>query len=267
MSDYSRLVPTFCDRRAFLWSVLPFACRARAREAPPISRVTEAKRYFLKTLRSTGRSEICKIRAITNAILKKIEWLLFPIDVGGSRDDGTENLGIIFERLALREAMFTRPSNPSCYSEMHGVDFVRNLLLGPFMRDEALALKMYKQHWLAVERAANRASKRDGELGGENVLSSMLEAYLSANVTEAQRKRREKSSYYQSDISKMIGGKLYADFRDYVSSTDSSLSGEQLLLRVKAFALKHFSRDGDDSTRNEQTVVREEIRMPAIAES
>eukprot|EP00939_MAST-03C_sp_MAST-3C-sp1_P003852 g3852.t1 len=257
-ATWCRLVPTICDRVSYLRAIVP---RARAkkilgnemacpREGFDLDRLVRAKRFFVQRLKTTGKDVEGNLRAVIHAILYKIEWLLFPIDVGTKKDsdDGTENLGVIFERLALREAMFTRPSNQSMYAKMAGVDFVRNLLLGGFSGSETLALKMYKMHWLPIEREASAIGRARGDACGAMALEEMIAAYLEANhrnttsaVAAADddgggggrddehdkegsnadmtatavpgRDAKKTSSPYHSHISKMIGGELYADFR------------------------------------------------------
>jgi len=244
-----RLVPTICDRDSYLRAILPGHLEVFQDQDHILSfgtnRLEQAKRFFVKTLQNTGRVTESKIGAVVNAIMAKVRWLLFPIEVGG-REDGTEDLGVIFERLALREAMFTRPMNKSCYAEMASCDFVRNLLLGGFSGNEALALKMY-EHWLIVERKANVIGRGQGE----DILEDMLVAYLEVNRTAIQSAEGTvnktstsgsgvSSATFHSHTSKMIGGDLYADFRQYVAS--SSLDAKTLLFKVKTSALEFFEK-------------------------
>ena len=235
-----RLVPTICDRDPYLRAILPrsFASRVRYEGLTgeeDMNRLSRAKRFFTERLQSTKRTSTSKLQDISNAVLSKIQWLLFPIDIGG-REDGTQHLGVIFQRLAKREATWTRPPSRSLYAEMLSVDFVRNLLLAGFAHDESLALKMYKSHWLVIEREANAVGKGSGE----RVLESMIRAYLDANEEKSKKTSHEKTtSVYHSQIEQMIGGSLYSRFRLYVSQ-QPDLDAEELLIKIKSFAMDVF---------------------------
>lgn len=177
-AECCRLVPTICDRDPYIRAVLPhcYASKLCKENSKRFNRLSLAKQFFAERLQLTNRTSESKLQDIINAVISKIQWLLFPLDIGG-REDGTQHLGVIFQRLALREAMWTRPTNRSMYAEMSSVDFVRNLLLGGFVHDESVALKMYKSHWLVIEREANAIGKGSGE----HVLERMIRAYLDAH--------------------------------------------------------------------------------------
>jgi len=73
------------------------------------------------------------LNSLADVVLHKLEWLFFPISVNGVfEDDGTEDLQLIFERLAIRDATFCKPSRATEFASMGAADFVRNLLLGSF---------------------------------------------------------------------------------------------------------------------------------------
>ena len=250
----TRLVPTFCDRASFLRAVHSARKTSteeeeeeEGRPAYEWDRPIRAKMYFETRLR---RLDFSMQRAVVDAVLFKLQWLLFPLDVGvdEKRDDGTDDLGIIFERLALREAMFTRPRNKNCYAEMAGVDFVRNLLLGGFARDEKLALRMYETHWLVIECEANRVARKKG-VNTESLLEEMLTSFLKTKNAEIDHDADDDvidpsiakpKGKYHSKIQKLIGGDLYADFREYVSSSLETSDSEEILILIKKFAMNIF---------------------------
>ena len=90
-------------------------------------RPSEAKAYFLQELQARNDEEL---RALTAALLGGLQWLFFPITMSSSSNsnDGTEDLAVIFERLAQRDATCCRPHRRSEYADMGAADFVRNLV-------------------------------------------------------------------------------------------------------------------------------------------
>mmetsp|Transcript_30143 Transcript_30143/g.73287 ORF Transcript_30143/g.73287 Transcript_30143/m.73287 type:complete len:80 (+) Transcript_30143:302-541(+) len=46
------------------------------------------------------------LEKLSNQLLDGVDMLVFPIDVGTGRTDGTQDLMVIYERLALRDATF-----------------------------------------------------------------------------------------------------------------------------------------------------------------
>jgi len=88
------------------------------------------------------------LASLANAVLFGLQWLLFPITIQGNAD-GTEDLQVIFERLAQRDATFCKPHRATEFADMGAADFVRNSF-----RDEATAVSVYKARWLPMEQAA-----------------------------------------------------------------------------------------------------------------
>mmetsp|Transcript_16460 Transcript_16460/g.32770 ORF Transcript_16460/g.32770 Transcript_16460/m.32770 type:complete len:460 (+) Transcript_16460:171-1550(+) len=233
------LVPTYCDRASVLAALLPPG-RAGGHEAE-WNRPLEAKRFFLSSLRETDRGSRAKLNAVVKAVLDKVEWLYFPLDITGMRDDGTEDLGIIFERLALRDAMFCRPPKKSQYAEMAAVDFIRNLLLGSFAGDETKGLEMYRTWWLPVERKSHEVGISKKHLDGGVVLEEILTAFLDnesqkQTTTDENKRGGGGGGKYSGPIATMIGGDLYASFREYVDSRGPG-TGKELLVEVHDFAM------------------------------
>ena len=150
------------------------------------------------------------------------------------REDGTANLNLIFERLALREAMFCRPPKMSMYATMEACDFVRNLLLGGF-GDEDEAKEVYRTYWLPVERKADEVGRREGVDPGK-VMENLLTAFLSHQKI-ADRKR--------DALDTMIGGNLYALFRDFAlrAQQEEGTSSLQMIVDVNEYSMKWLDRD------------------------
>jgi hypothetical protein len=81
----------------------------------------------LQELQSRNDEEL---RALATAMLGGLQWLYFPITISSNSNstDGTDDLAIIFERLAQRDATCCRPHRRSEYADMGAADFVRNLV-------------------------------------------------------------------------------------------------------------------------------------------
>lgn len=240
---FAALWPTYCDRASYYAAVLP--PRAEADAGGDWNRPMEAKQYFLDKICSRSMEELV---AIAGAVLSKLEWLFFPIDLAGGHDDGTDDLQIIFERLALRDATFCRPKRKHEFADMGAADFVRNLLLGSFQR-EADAIEMYKQHWLPIECAAAAAMDQTCS-SVATLLEDMLTRFL-----DAPPQRSTKGAAIPPTLGP-IGGKLYARFRSWLTAElcreqgAASCDAEEMerrtaevLCRLKCFAMEHFATE------------------------
>ncbi|GMI47785.1 hypothetical protein TrCOL_g5866 [Triparma columacea] len=220
------LTPTFCDRSSFFSAVLPPSQTLISNSS--WCRPLEAKEYFVQRLLKEGRDGK-NLKKLATAILTRFQWLYFPLDVDGTvREDGTANLNLIFERLALREAMFCRPPKMSMYATMEACDFVRNLLLGGF-GDESKAKEVYQTYWLPVEKKADAAGKRENIDPGM-VMETLLTAFLSHhNIVDRKR----------DVLDTMIGGNLYALFRDYAlkAQQEENSSNLELIVHVHEFSM------------------------------
>lgn len=127
--------------------------------------------------------------------------LYFPIDIDKGAQDGTDDLMVVYERLALRDATFTKPSRKSEYLSMSGVDMIRNLLLGSFV-DSDDSIGFYKQYWLPIEQLADTAS-HSTRRKFEEVMQDIFEAFLA-------------SKEYGEDLCPgFVGGKIYAEFQSW----------------------------------------------------
>ena len=211
--DFAALVPTYCDRSSYFAAILPPRALARA-ATDQWERPMEAKEYFFDEV-ATYSTE--RLRALADVVLHRLEWLYFPICVKDGHADGTEDLNIIYERLAQRDATFFRPSreNPApgvarCqeFASMGSADFVRNLLLGSFHR-ECDAISMYKRHWLPIEQAAAEAARRSGTSGVAAFLEGMLDTFLEAQPEHHRPAMLDPGA---------VGGQLYARFRRWLAA-------------------------------------------------
>merc|ERR1712157_233060 len=75
----------------------------------------------------------------------------FPVDYKNGRNDGTEDLMVVYERLAIRDATWCKPHRKSEYMSMGGEDMIRNLLLGSFTNGQDVK-KFYGEYWLPLEK-------------------------------------------------------------------------------------------------------------------
>jgi hypothetical protein len=237
---FAALVPTYCDRAAYFAAVLPTSANAVA-EAE-WQRPMEAKRFFLEQLSSM---KVAGLQQLAEVVLEKLKFLLFPINV--EHADGTEDLHVVYERLAQRDATITKPHRDSEFASMGAADFVRNLLLGSF-QSEQTAVDLYKRHWLPIEQAATEAAKRSPFSGVASFLEEMLEAFLAV-----QSERCDGGLVVPPT---MVGGTLYARFRRWMCAALSfEVSAEAagfceseqqvvvVLKRLQDFAVPHLALD------------------------
>eukprot|EP00927_Polykrikos_kofoidii_P006468 TRINITY_DN12616_c0_g4_i1.p1 TRINITY_DN12616_c0_g4~~TRINITY_DN12616_c0_g4_i1.p1 ORF type:complete len:489 (+),score=85.96 TRINITY_DN12616_c0_g4_i1:205-1671(+) len=245
--DFAALVPTYCDRASYFAAILPPCAKAIA-AVGEWQRPLEAKQFFLDQVIDY---DIETLRALADAVLHKLEWLFFPICLWDGHRDGTEDLHIIYERLAERDAMFCKPSRTTEYASMGAADFVRNLLLGSF-RQEADAIGIYKQYWLPIEQAAADAARQNQMSNIAVFLEKMLDAFLSVQP-EQPRGRVVKPPTG-------IGGLLYSRFRRWLTvamdhentgqenavdiNDERDLKTTELLIRLHDFAIPHLANAG-----------------------
>lgn len=234
------LIPTYCDRSSF------FAALLNKNSSGDWRRPIEAKNFMIEQLRKKNyHLNLKKLQSVRGAILNKLKFLKFPITLQNKKkNDGTDDLLVIFERLALREAMWARPPKRSEYAEMQGHDFCRNLLVGSLPENEAIDI--YERLWLPIERKCPGAQ-----------LGCMIEAYLN---TEKNRNLVDK---IDKDLtSQFIGGKLYKQFRSFVAGKrDEGIECKEILAELNKFALGEYifvekQLDLDDSDDGEVKVER-----------
>jgi len=184
---------------------------------------------------------------LADVVLNKLEWLFFPISVNRNYQDGTEDLQVIFERLAQRDATFCKPHRNSEIASMGAADFIRNLLLGSF-KDEREAVEIYRSHWLPIEKAAADASIRSKTSNIAEILETMIKRFLD---TQPEKTQAENPMPFQ------IGGQLYPRFRKWfvaALAADNTLHSEDkelrtqerktavLVKRLQDFAVEYFKR-------------------------
>ena len=229
--DFAVVVPTYCDRAAFYEAVLPFGARAAT---AAWRRPAEAKAFFSAAL---ARASTAELGHLVDAVVHRLEWLFFPVRLD-QRGDGTSDLFVIFERLALRDATFCKPRRATEYASMGPADLVRNRLLGSFA-PESRAEQVYKEAWLPIECAATAG------------LEAVLAAFLA----------REAPASAPPLPSLPVGGVLYARFTRFMdealAAADTDAARERatlgVLRRLRAFAESRLLRADDRPTSSAPT--------------
>mmetsp|Transcript_2557 Transcript_2557/g.6497 ORF Transcript_2557/g.6497 Transcript_2557/m.6497 type:complete len:473 (+) Transcript_2557:58-1476(+) len=261
--DFMALLPTYCDRAPFFSAVLPPEA-AVITDGLKWQRPLQAKKHFEEKLRALSVGEL---HLYADAVLTKLEWLFFPLDLTSNYGDGTDDLQVIFERLAIRDAAFCRPSRSSEFVGLGAADFVRNLLLGSFPT-EAESIRMYEAHWLPMEMAAGLASQRTGMDAG-TLLEKLLESFLKAQPKRPGSSLKPKPPSINAGL---VGGPLYPRFRRWFSDTlNNTEEGETrdradtltktvaVLVQLQSYASNHFASGND---KNLQRVREPELEQP-----
>ncbi|KAL3930237.1 MAG: hypothetical protein SGBAC_011850, partial [Bacillariaceae sp.] len=259
---FAKLIPTFCDRWSYYSAILPqdanvvnrldsssssssssttaTTAAAATQAAAAFHRPLAAKKYYDGMLSMFSNGEIKNLLA---GVYEKLTMLLFPIEFAG-RTDGTEDLMVVYERLALRDATFCTPTRSEEYVTMSGPDMIRNALLGAFA-DPTQALEFYQSYWLPMERMAavpltgKEQQQQQQQKEEERNMSSMMHAFLDQeqHLEEEEEKMEEGT----------VGGLLYARFQlwqDWQETIHLSLSAEdatrQQGLAILTFAQGYF---------------------------
>lgn len=268
---FAAVVPTFFDRATYFATTLP--PRAAATTAGGTwQRTNEAKSFFVEQLQASSvANSLGDLRMLANIVMHRFEWLFFPVDTSQGSKDGTGNLQVIFERLALRETnvlkKFAMASREGY--DMGAADFVRNLLLSSFL-EEAVAISMYKTHWIPIDRAAQAALARRGSKGASSadLLERMLESFLEVNPESslALNGRSPQLDLSPTDDLGVSGDHrdLYPRFRHWLAArlqkavdeeasfgeshaTNSVERGtEDVLRQLSSFAVDHFAQQGPE---------------------
>ena len=188
--------PTYLDRANFYEAVFPKPFRASLERVHFFgNRPIEAKEYFLSKLRefilvpqTTPDSILQRCSTLVESVLS-CRWLYFPLR------DGTEDLSVIFQRLARHD----RGARPR---QVEGVDtdesdLVRSLLLGSF-RCEADALEMYQKRWLCIERAAQSAAHAATQaLEVTFYLNTILQEFIDVKVSAFASSSEHAPAYHR----------------------------------------------------------------------
>lgn len=221
---FAKLVPSFCDRKAFYTAILPRGlCGPPPDEKslPLAARPLQARRFFDDQLSSLSQPELDKLR---RAVWNGFTMLYFPIDVDRGARDGTDDLMVVYERLALRDATWTKPRRSAEYVSMGGVDMIRNLLLGSFTEiDEAS--EFYAAYWLPLERAVEAASQAS-QRAFDTVFEDLFKALLVSKGSDAL-------------TAGFVGGGIYASFEKWFQSELASRSAEDAVIRTSQLLLEH----------------------------
>ena len=249
------ILPTYCDRTSYARALLDDS------DQDVQGRPYAAKRYFLKRLSSSK-----DLSRMAEAVLHGLTWLFFPLDLSGH--DGTENLNVIYERLAIRDATFCVPTRGTAeHVGMGSADFVRNLVLGSFPDD--VAVHHYEAIWLPdIEgRAADAVLRQERSVA--DVLEALFTAFLE---TASEEPSSSWSSWMKPSASKKtkkqkkISGQdpLYPRFRAWWQENMDRRPGNDkaasdLLKRLAAFSRDYFSQTPETSTT---TVAEHSISVP-----
>lgn len=246
--EFAALIPTYCDRASYFAAILP-PHAAVEKWSAKWQRPLEAKFYFMDQLQEFTSE---RLLGLAETVLYKLEWLFFPISLNDGHKDGTEDLQIIFERLAVRDATWCKPSRDTEFASMGAADFIRNLLLGSF-EHESDAIDMYKRHWLQIEQLAAEACVQHRTSNVAEVMEGMIKKFLKSQPEKV--KKPSKAAHV------VVGGDLYPQFRQWLTSAlaaDASVvEGESeskslerktagLLRRLQDFAIDHFAKRGPD---------------------
>lgn len=283
---FAALIPTYCDRASYFAAILPPTANTSYTLAQPESawmRPLQAKQFFAKAVR---KHTISQLRVLCDAILSKFTWLFFPIRVEG------ENLNVVFERLAQRDATWCRPHRNDEFVSLGPADFIRNLMLGSFLSEEN-AVAMYKCHWLPIEEAAAIAAATT-RAPAEALLEQMFHAFVDSEERRLQMGRNESAARgpdpaaslgtFQSTLAPQalakhyVGGQLYARFRAWVTAWASSgpkvegvgsnrdTEATSIALATPLLPSLQVTNQGDQTmTMQEQHIVRPLIHLKTFA--
>jgi len=247
---FTRLIPTFCDRLSYYMSILPHPMEdenkkimshvvTKLEEHITWYRPLQAKQYFDNKLKKKF-NHTNKLVSLAKNILHKFTMLYFPISIDKGHDDGTEDLMVIYERLAMRDATWCKPHRQQEYVSMSSSDMIRNLLLGSFS-DQENAIEFYKRYWLPMEQISSHDDQHNVDDGMNILIQNFLkEQGFYDNQQEIINKKKKKYDDNNNPASYIIGDKLYADFQLWLSSSfrlerssnRSEFDSEQLIMEV-----------------------------------
>ena len=159
--------------------------------------------------------------------------MYFPITVDPDVDDGTGDLSVVFERLALRDGMFCKPPRKGEYCNLGAADFIRNMVLGSF--EEGVGVALFEEYWLPMEEWAGSAAREEegGGAGMAVVLETMFKAFLK---DVKQRKLNGMEEVEQ----KFLGGAVYTQFKDYLGLRASG-DMQGALVELSSFSKEYFA--------------------------
>jgi len=241
--EFCRLIPTYCDRSSYLAAILPPTSpqvRAFLSDTynPRWHRPVLAKRHFARKIDSLLSSSNQQPRQVldrlTKSLLDGIDILYFPVDVSRGYQDGTEDTQVIYERLAIRDATWCKPTRSSEYHSMDGIDMIRNLFLGSFDTPDSKT-NFYKTYWLPLERMYQTTTGTDtnektttnnnkNNEEEEQSVKSIVEAFLEherSKLNEEERRHQPWAKVQKVGLltaaSMDIGGRIYKDFESWMA--------------------------------------------------
>ena len=219
--EFCRLIPTFCDRSSYLAAILPPSSTQAQYFVedtfnPRWHRPLVAKQYFLQKINSLiapSSSNQFSPRDILQKLIKflldGVDILYFPIDISRGMKDGTEDLQVVYERLALRDATWTKPQRTTEYQSMDGTDMIRNLFLGSF-RSQLATIDYYKTYWLPFERLHQQRLQENDYDDSSECMKKVFEAFLKEERSKLDDHNQVNSGI--PPVSMIIGGRIYVDF-------------------------------------------------------
>lgn len=223
--EFCRLIPSYCDRSAYLASILPpWSRQAQTFRGthynPKWHRPLLAKAYFSQKLQSLIHESSSSpnnarliIERFSRNLLDEIDMLYFPIAIHDQSNDGTTDTQVIYERLAIRDATWCKPRRVSEYHVMDGSDMIRNLFLGSFDNTHEQT-DFYETYWLPLERLHQRTDDTTSRKEEES-LKDVLSAFLVHEVSKLDEKQYTPIPTAISTT--VIGGSLYRNFEAWMT--------------------------------------------------
>jgi len=210
MEKFCVVVPTYFDRQAFCYAVLPASVRPKNVCIQGTKRPLECKKWFKDCLMTKKMNDTLTFNSkISSTVsdgdrfveglgilfeaLLKFSVLYFGIDVSNARADGTDDLRVIFERLAVQNSTWNKPTRSSEGIAMSGVSFIRNIILACFSK-ETTAIVVYKKRWITLESKIIK-------------LGVSLEVFFETFL--------KKVCGLNNSQDRIVGGVLYSRFRDW----------------------------------------------------
>jgi len=225
--EFCRLIPTFCDRNAYLAAILPpSAPQVQVFLAqsynPKWHRPLLAKQHYARKIRSLlcssdSKDDFYVLNKLTRSLLDNVDMLHFPIDVDRGYVDGTEDTQVIYERLAIRDATWCKPSRSTEYQSMDGTDMIRNLCLGSFESAQQKET-FYQSLWLPLERLViqqDEISGYDCDNNNKSHEEKSLETILWAFLDHHQSST---TPMPLANTTGVIGGSIYREFESFMAA-------------------------------------------------
>eukprot|EP00933_Yihiella_yeosuensis_P057042 TRINITY_DN5656_c0_g1_i1.p1 TRINITY_DN5656_c0_g1~~TRINITY_DN5656_c0_g1_i1.p1 ORF type:complete len:548 (+),score=104.98 TRINITY_DN5656_c0_g1_i1:135-1778(+) len=268
---FMALSPTYFDREAFFTALLPPStvcswtqmCEASYFSDRPVDsspRPLEAKRHFrvelskrLELEKVSKQDALTRLRGAAEGVLS-FRLLYFAMSLSGNKTDGTEDVTVIFLRMAWRDEMLRRlmSARPDEGVNLGDGDFIRTLLLGSFRREED-AIAMYRKCWLVVEAKAEELSRASqGVKDTSKCLESLLKHFLAAHPPANAKMSRQvfgpsQTSGFFAAFQEWLRATLTADTQDNDRAAEETMladveimeKGTQMVLEK----MSNFAKD------------------------